>query len=157
MRKMFILMSLLIILLTGCTETPDELKQQISELKNEKSSLQIEVGSKQQRANDLDNNIISKQEKLNLIEHKINGDIPKYILTLELKQSHFTLDLGQHMKDSMNKITFDISVDEEFYNNQQVNSELLRQFRNGSLLLSGSFGDWVITVVSKRIEYIKSK
>jgi len=55
----------------------------------------------------------------------------------------------------MNAVTFDIAVDEEFYNEQEVNAELLRSFRGGSFIMNNTLGSWSISVVDKRIEYVK--
>lgn len=157
MKKIILLVSLITILFAGCSQTPDEIKQQIRELNEKKFNLQDEILAKTKKLNEINEKIKINEEKLNLLEHKVAGDIPKYILTLELRQSHFTLDIGKHLQDTMNKVEFDISVDEELYNNQTVGQEFLREFRKGSLILNGSFGDWVIVVVGKRIEYIKSE
>lgn len=74
------------------------------------------------------------------------------VLTLELKQVHYTLDLRQHAKDSMNAATFDIPVDREFYTSVKVGDVLNDKFRTGSLILRCSFGKWKVSVKGKREE-----
>lgn len=81
-----------------------------------------------------------------------DGKSPRYILTLKLKQSHFTLDLFEHAKDAMNAIEFDIPVDAEFYHSVSVGTKVVDEFRAGSFIMNGSFGDWDMTVVNKQIK-----
>ena len=81
-------------------------------------------------------------------------DYNYYIVELEVKQSHFTLDLSEHAKDAMNKLTLEIPVDKDYYDNVYVGQEISNNFRMGSLLMKGSFGKWKVTVKNK---YIKRK
>lgn len=87
-------------------------------------------------------------EELNIY---IGGNTPKYIVTFELRQTHFTLDVWEHAKDAMNVIEFEIPVDRDFYNEVSVGTKVLSEFRTGSFLLNGSFGDWEMTVKRKEI------
>lgn len=74
------------------------------------------------------------------------------VLTLELKQVHYTLNMWEHAKDAINAATFDIPVDREFYDSVKVGDVLSDKFRTGSLILRGSFGKWKISVKQKREE-----
>ncbi len=74
-----------------------------------------------------------------------------YIIEFEVKQSHFTLDVSEHFKDSMNKFTFEVPVDKEYYNSLRVGQEISNNFRMGSFIMKGSIGKWKITVKNKRI------
>ncbi|MCU0470264.1 MAG: hypothetical protein MUF58_16860 [Arcicella sp.] len=76
---------------------------------------------------------------------------PKYILKIRLKQSHFSLSIKKHIKDAVNAIDFEIPVDKEFYDSVSKGTEIIDDFRFGSLVLSGSFGDWEMTVKDKEI------
>ena len=89
------------------------------------------------------------QEKLQKVTSNEN---PRYILVLEVKQGHFTLNLKQHLKDAINKTEFEIEVSKEFYDNQEPGKELLKRFRGGSFITSGSIGEWIVTVNDKRID-----
>ena len=75
----------------------------------------------------------------------------RYIIEFKLKQTHFTLDLGQHMKDAMNAITFELPVDKTFYDSVKEGDEIVDKFRMGSLIISGSFGNWKMTVNKKMV------
>lgn len=84
---------------------------------------------------------------------KSTGDVKplKYILKIRLKQAHFSLSIKKHIKDAVNAIDFEIPVDKEFYNSVSKGTEIIDDFRFGSLVLSGSFGDWEMTVKDKEI------
>jgi len=73
----------------------------------------------------------------------------RYVITLELKESHMTIDIWQHVEDEANKVTFNIPVDKEFYNSIKVGDFLKNEFRAGSFIVSGSLGGWEVKVVKK--------
>ena len=74
-----------------------------------------------------------------------------YILTLSVSQSHFTLDLGEHLKDAANTLKFEIPVDKDYYNSCYVGQEIADNFRIGSLLFKSSVGKWRVKVVNKKV------
>lgn len=76
-----------------------------------------------------------------------------YIVEFEIKQSHFTLDISEHLKDSINKLTFEVPVDKDYYNKVRVGQEITDSFRMGSFVMKGSIGKWKITVKNKHIEH----
>ena len=73
-------------------------------------------------------------------------------MTLEIKQTHYTIDLGQHLKDEMNEITIQIPVDKEYYDSVSVGTVIDDSFRMGSMIMKGSFGKWKVTVKDKSIQ-----
>lgn len=112
-----------------------ELSEKIVELKKEKESLEISVSELEARE-------ISELEK--------TGDV-YYVVTIEIKQTHFTLDIGEHIKDAANKISMDFLVDKDYYEAVYVGQELDDSFRIGSFLINGSIGSWKVSVIDKRI------
>lgn len=75
------------------------------------------------------------------------------ILILELKQSHFTLDLFQHAKDAMNAVELQFPVSCKFYDQVSVGDNLVDDdFRAGSFIIHGSIGNWVLKVKNKIIK-----
>lgn len=141
MKKKILSVVLTVVLLfslTGCGEQAqvDLLKQEISELQEKKTDLQNEVS-------ELENITVEKKEK--------NGTA-KYVLTLEIKQSHFTLDISEHLKDSMNAIEIQIPVDKEYYDSVEVGQNIADEFRMGSLVFKGTFGDFKVSVIKKEIQ-----
>jgi len=67
-------------------------------------------------------------------------DANYYIVEFEIKQSHFTLDISEHLKDSINKLTFEVPVDKDYYNKVRVGQEITDSFRMGSFVMKGSIG-----------------
>ena len=107
----------------------DGLKAEISELKNQRDVLKSEI-----------------------VDIKVENGTAKYVVTFNIKQSHFTLDLSEHMKDEMNDISIQIPVDKEYYDSVEVGDTIADDFRMGSLVMKGSFGNWDITVEDKEIQ-----
>ena len=131
------IVTLSIFTLTGCSveidstskEDVETLKAEIAELEEYKASLESEV-------------------------EKMEDDLglTTYVLTLSIKQNHFSLDIGDHMKDAMNELEFDIPVSKEFYESVDKGDVLDDSFRMGSFLMKGSFGSWKVKVKNKYIE-----
>ena len=133
--SIFLVISL-IFCLSGCTENPEVLEQRITELKTQINELEIE----------------KKDLEENISDIKVDKGIAKYVVTFEIKQTHYTLDLEQHMKDEMNAITIQIPVDKEYYDSVSVGTIIDDSFRMGSLVMKGSFGKWKVTVKDKSIQ-----
>ena len=55
-----------------------------------------------------------------IIAIKEENGTAKYVVTFCIKQTHFTLDLEEHLKDSMNEITIEIPVDKEYYDSVSI-------------------------------------
>lgn len=104
------------------------LEKDIVELKNEKESLTNEVA-----------------------DIKVDNGTAKYIMTFEIKQSHF-LDIGKMIKDEMNAIEMQIPVDKEYFDSFEVGDKIDYSFRFGSFLLEGSIGNWNIKVIDKGVK-----
>lgn len=136
--KSFTAVLLMSIFLSGCGEQEqvDMLKQEISELQTKKQELETEIS-------ELNNSVIEWKEE--------NGTA-KYILTLEIKQSHFTLDISEHLKDSMNAIKIQIPVDKEYYDSIEVGQNIADEFRMGSLVFKGTFGNFKVEVIEKEVQ-----
>lgn len=78
----------------------------------------------------------------------------RYVVTLELKQVHYSLDLWKHAKDAANKTTLQIPVDKQFFDEVSIGSRLNDEWRVGSMILNGSFGKWRVTVTDKKVVQI---
>ena len=138
MNKFFAIiigMSMILAALTGCSESDEYLEQKCEELRTEIVALQ------EQKAT-IETEIIDAKET--------NGTA-KYVVTFRIKQSHFTLDIGEHIKDAMNEITIEIPVDKEYYDSVAVGNTVNDDFRVGSLIMHGSFGNWKVTVEKKEV------
>lgn len=122
-------------MLAGCSQ--DEANQKrIAEQKAEIALLDKELSGLKSQITDI----------------KIDNGTAKYVLTLKIKQTHFTLDLDTHIKDSMNAIEIQIPVDKEYYDSLKVGTVIDDTFRVGSLVLYGSIGNWNIEVIDKEVK-----
>lgn len=83
-------------------------------------------------------------------EIEIEPGETKYFITLNISQSHFTLDLKQHFKDAMNDVDIEVMVDKDYYDSFEIGDSVNDDFRWGSFISSGSIGNWDITVSNKR-------
>ncbi len=128
--------AMMLLMLVGCAENNEYLEQQRDELQTEIATLQDQKAA-------IEAEIVNAKEE--------NGNA-KYVVTFRIKQSHFTLDIGEHLKDSMNEITFEVPVDKEYYDSVTVGSTINDDFRMGSLIMHGSFGKWKVTVDKKEIQ-----
>lgn len=85
------------------------------------------------------------------VEKAIKLGTEKYIVEIEVKQEHYNLDLGDMMKNELNKTSFSLPTSKEFYDSVKEGDILSNDFRMGSFIMNGSAGAWVITVVSKKV------
>ena len=136
MKKYIIALIVIIaVTLSGCSETETVTNEGIAKLESEIAQLEAE------------------RDQLNeeILNTKIDNGLAKYVITFNIKQSHFTLDLGEHLKDAMNDISIEIPVDKEYYDSVEVGDVIDDSFRMGSFIWKGSFGNWKVTVESKDI------
>jgi len=75
----------------------------------------------------------------------------RYILTFELKQARLSFNPLSHIRDKINAIEFELPVDKEFYDSIDVGDLIIDKFRAGSFVLRGSFSNWRMSVINKRI------
>ena len=105
----------------------------------------------------IENNIYNKNIELSNInktieeQQKVLNKTAKYIMKLNISQTHFTLDISEHLKDSMNDIEIYIETSKDFYDKYNVGDTISDDFRIGSFIFKGSFGSWKIKVADKQI------
>ena len=136
MKKYIIALIVMIaVTLSGCSKTETVTNEDVAKLEFEIAQLEAE------------------RDRLNeeILNTKIDNGLAKYVITFNIKQTHFTLDLGEHLKDAMNDISIEIPVDKEYYDNVEVGDVIDDSFRMGSFIWKGSFGNWKVTVESKDI------
>ncbi len=129
--KLIMLLLTSIMLLTGCSNSDLELER--SQLQSEIANLKSEVDTLQK----IHDGLIQKDDAI-------------YIVELEISQEHFTLDLDEHLKDSMNKISIPIQVSQEYYHSVEVGDILNNEFRIGSFVFKGSMGSWKVKIIDKQ-------
>lgn len=115
----------------------------IKQLKQEENDLNIQISNKNNELSNI-NNKINQQNKV------LDGTA-KYIMKINISQSHFTLSVSEHLKDDINDIDIYIEVSEEYYNKYNVGDTIADDFRVGSMIFKGSFGNWRVKVADKQI------
>lgn len=146
MMKKIIAIFLIIIFcfsFAGCASEEEKLNTNIEKLNSKITQLEGTVSELEKTRDALKNEIT---------DIKVENGTAKYIITFNIKQSHFTLDFSQHLKDEMNDISIQIPVDKEYYDSVEVGDTIADDFRMGSLIFKGSFGSWDITVEDKEIQ-----
>ena len=134
-KYIVILIAMMAITLSGCSKTETVTNEEITKLESEIAQLEAE------------------RDQLNeeILNTKIDNGLAKYVITFNIKQTHFTLDIGEHLKDAMNDISIEIPVDKEYYDSVEIGDTIDDSFRVGSFIWKGSFGNWKVTVESKDI------
>ena len=115
----------------------------IKELKEEQLNIERQINNK--------NNELSSVEKLIQEKNKVASGKAKYIMKINISQSHLTLSVSEHLKDAMNDIDIYIEVSEEYYNKYNIGDTIADDFRVGSMIFKGSFGNWKVKVADKQI------
>lgn len=134
---------------TACTPSEKELDVAIKEKQEQLLDLKGEYTALKSEYDVLSS--LTSQAKIDTAPEENK----RYIMTLKLKQSHFSLNLKDHIKDSVNAIELDVAVDKEYYDSYEKGDEILSEFRAGSFITSGKLGSWKITVENKHIEVIE--
>ena len=141
-KKLISILLICLIFLTSCGN--GNLKAERENLETEISELEEDIRTLQSEKNSIEKLIQDLREE---------NDIPNYIVTFEIGQQHVTLDIGDLLKDEINKTELEVLVSKEYYDSVDVGTVVNDDFRVGSLSLKGSFGTWNIEVINKRIEY----
>lgn len=115
----------------------------ITQLKQEQKDLNIQISNKNNELSNINN-------KINQQNNILSG-AAKFIMKINISQTHFTLNISEHLKDDMNDIDIYIEVSEEYYNNYNIGDTIADDFRVGSMIFKGSFGNWKVKVTDKQI------
>lgn len=115
----------------------------IQELKAEQSNIEKQINARKNELSNINKTIEDKK--------KVASGDAKYIMKINISQSHFSLSVSEHLKDEMNDIDIYIEVSEEYYNKYNVGDTIADDFRVGSMIFKGSFGNWKVKVSDKQI------
>ena len=152
MKKLLLFLALTLSLVS-CGENYH--RTQISELKQEHKTLSTQVSNLRNSYNNLrqSQHYLSAQVRELETEKQAlsHGREPSYILTLEIKQTTYTLDIGEHIKNSINAISMQIPVSKKFYNSVKIGTRISDDFKYGSLVFNGDFSELRVTVIDKCI------
>lgn len=142
MKKIIPVLLVLMILLSGCAPPSQVNDALIKEQEQTISAQKAEIAQLDAKRAELDAMVI---------DLKVEKDVAQYVLTVEVGQTHLTLDFTKHIKDAMNKAKFQLPVTKEFYDKVQVGDVIDDSFRAGSFWMEGSIGNWKVKIVGKEI------
>lgn len=150
MKKLMLIF--VVIVATSCS---DFYNDEIDRLQGERKQLAFEVD----RLNTIIRDLSKKETKLHQDIESLSrereilasGYVPEYVVTFEIKQGTFTLDIGEHIKNRVNAVKVDIPVSKQFYNRVTIGEEINRSFKYGSLIFNGDFSNLKLKVVDKKI------
>ena len=75
----------------------------------------------------------------------------KYVVIIKIKEFHYSFSPTKYIKDEMNAITIPIQVSKAFFDAVKEGDKLNDKLRIGSILFTGNFGEWDITIKEKKI------
>ena len=149
--KRFLVFAMFAVIFTACYTDDDKNRLQLEckALAQQKENLQSTVS----RLNNSKTYLLKQIHDLQIQKSAYEtGREIKYIVKFRIKQSTFTLDIGEHIKNGMNAIELELPVNKSFYDKMSVGTEISNSFKMGSLLFNGDFSNLHMTVTGKRIE-----
>ena len=149
--KKFLVFAMFAVIFTACYTDNDKNRLQLEckALAQQKENLQSTVS----RLNNSKTYLLKQIHDLQIQKSAYEtGREIKYIVKFRIKQSTFTLDIGEHIKNGMNAIELELPVNKSFYDKVSIGTEISNSFKMGSLLCNGDFSNLHMTVTGKRIE-----
>ena len=149
--KKFLVFAMFAVIFTACYTDDDKNRLQLEckALAQQKENLQSTVS----RLNNSKTSLLKQIHDLQIQKSAYEtGREIKYIVKFRIKQSTFTLDVGEHIKNGMNAIELELPVNKSFYDKVSIGTEISNSFKMGSLLFNGDFSNLHMTVTGKRIE-----
>lgn len=132
-------------------EQRDELRSEVNTLKHEQKVLTKSILNLGEVKGKLSKDVQDLRIEKSALES--NSELV-YLLTLEIKQSTFTLNLAEHAKNAINAISMQIPVSKTFYDSVSIGQNISEEFKYGSLVLNGDFSKLKVKVINKEIKRI---
>jgi conjugal transfer/entry exclusion protein len=171
LKNLIILAVVSVFVVCGCEDKTYVAQQQLEDIQGQIVSAQKDLSALKEQTQEIKmqesvKNYFEKISDLRFEKNRLGKDVSEldkeldhkkalvedrvvYLVTIELKQSHFSINPLKHIKDSMNAVEFQFPTNKEYYDSLSVGEKVLEEFRSGSFLMEGSFGDWNVTVLKK--------
>jgi len=81
----------------------------------------------------------------------LHGADEIYMLTLQVKDSSWSLSISEHIKNKMNAVKFDIQTTKEYYDQCVIGQTLTSDFKTGSFIYRGAIKSTKVTILDKKI------
>lgn len=135
----------------GCADLREEqklLKEQNESLKFDKDQLYVDIANIRTEKFNLEEELKTLQ-----VEKSVRLGREKYVVEFELRHVRpFSFSLDDMLKDELNATKISLPVDKEFYEKVSPGDVLNSDFRVGSFIMGGSWSNWQVSVISKRID-----
>lgn len=132
-------------------QSNQESRERNDRLIAERKSIERDINSKTNIRNSLanQNNTLNKQINANKFALACKNTI--YIVKIKIHQTTYTLDIGEHIKNKINDVEFEMPVDKSYYDKCHVGQSITdASFKWGSLLMDDDFSVLKITIQGKR-------
>ena len=151
MKKFIFLLLSIILVSCNMQEQRDELRSEVNALKHEQKVLTKSILNLGKVKGELSKDIRDLRIEKSAFES--NSELV-YLLTLEIKQSTYTLNLTEHAKNAINAISMQIPVSKTFYDSVSIGQNISEEFKYGSMILNGDFSKLKVKVKNKEIKRI---
>lgn len=128
-----------------------ESRERNDRLMNERKQLEAEVNRNRNINNQLKSQHQVLVEQINKDKFVLSTSKTIYIIKIKIHQTTYTLDIGEHIKNKINDITFEIPVDKAYYDKCSIGQKISDPgLKVGSLIMDGDFSKLNVKIVSKR-------
>ena len=120
-------------------------------LMRERNQIESEINANKNVNNRLKQQYDALNNQIN--RNKLALDVSKniYIVKIKIHQTTYTLDIGEHIKNKINDIMFEIPVDKSYYDRCSIGQVVSDPgLKVGSLVFDGDFSKLKITIIGKR-------
>lgn len=130
--KKFLVFAMFAVIFTACYTDDDKNRLQLEckALAQQKENLQSTVS----RLNNSKTSLLKQIHDLQIQKSAYEtGREIKYIVKFRIKQSTFTLDIDEHIKNGMNAIELELPVNKSFYDKVSIGTEISNSFKMGCI------------------------
>lgn len=120
-------------------------------LKKENKELEIKNFSLSRKNRSLEAQNLTLEKNLNEKKIYLEGETPKYLITLKIIQPSIALNIREHVKNSLNSFEITIETTREFYNRVKIGDKLNKKFKSESFWINGNVEHLVIKIKDKKV------
>jgi cell division protein FtsB len=128
-----------------------ESRERNDRLMNERKQLEVEVNGNRNINEQLKHQHKALVEQINKDNFALAVSRTIYIVKIKIHQTTYTLDIGEHIKNKINDIEFEIPVDKAYYDKCSIGQKVSDPgLKLGSLLVNGDFSKLKVKITGKR-------
>lgn len=128
-----------------------ESRERNDRLMKERKQLEVEVNVNRNINEQLKCQHKALVEQINKDNFALASSRTIYIVKIKIHQTTYTLDIGEHIKNKINDIEFEIPVDKAYYDKCSIGQRVSDPgLKLGSLLMNGDFSKLKIKITGKR-------